>query len=72
MTFDDLLRGPQYSLPQPEKEGALLAELNRLGRHHREHCADYVLSSVPENEVFRILQSSGTTGQVPSRIMLDR
>jgi hypothetical protein len=81
----------------------LLAELNRLSRHHRERCADYArltsilfpgnnsaaslvelpylpvglfkehsLSSVPENEIFRILQSSGTTGQEPSRIVLDR
>jgi hypothetical protein len=103
MTFDDLLRAPQYSLPQPEKERALLEGLNSLARHHREHCADYgrltsilfpgngdalsvdrlaylpvglfkehALSSVPESEVFRILLSSGTTGQKPSRIVLDR
>jgi hypothetical protein len=31
-----------------------------------------LLSSVPESEVFKILQSSGTTGQTPSRILLDR
>ena len=31
-----------------------------------------LLSSVPESEVFRILQSSGTSGQTPSRIVLDR
>jgi hypothetical protein len=31
-----------------------------------------LLSSLPESEVFRILESSGTTGQSPSRIVLDR
>jgi hypothetical protein len=31
-----------------------------------------LLSSVPESEVFKILHSSGTTGQTPSRIVLDR
>jgi hypothetical protein len=31
-----------------------------------------LLSSVPESEVFKILESSGTTGQTPSRIVLDR
>ena len=34
MSFDDLLRLPQYSLPQIEKEKVLLQELNRLDRHH--------------------------------------
>jgi len=33
---------------------------------------EHLLSSIPESEVFRILQSSGTTGQVPSRVVLDR
>lgn len=32
----------------------------------------HALSSVPESEVFKVLTSSGTTGQVPSRIFLDR
>ena len=32
----------------------------------------HALRSVPESEVFRILQSSGTSGQQPSRIVLDR
>ncbi len=31
-----------------------------------------LLSSVPPEQVFKILQSSGTTGQTPSRITLDR
>ncbi len=30
------------------------------------------LRSIPESEVFKIMHSSGTTGQVPSRIFLDR
>jgi hypothetical protein len=32
----------------------------------------HTLQSVPESEVFKVLTSSGTTGQVPSRIYLDR
>jgi len=32
----------------------------------------HTLRSVPEAEVFKVLTSSGTTGQVPSRIYLDR
>lgn len=31
-----------------------------------------LLSSVPPEEVFKVLQSSGTTGQTPSRVALDR
>jgi hypothetical protein len=103
MTFDDLIQRPQYSIPQAEKEAVLLAELTRLGRHHRQRSSDYarltrvlfpggnephtlaeipylpvalfkerLLSSVPESEIFKILESSGTTGQTPSRIVLDR
>jgi hypothetical protein len=33
---------------------------------------EHLLSSVPEGEIFKILQSSGTTGQTPSRVVLDR
>jgi Acyl-protein synthetase, LuxE len=103
MTLDDLVRRPQYSLPQAEKEPALLAELTRLSQSHRERSPEYarltsvlfpgsteprslaelpflpvslfkdrLLSSVPESEIFKILLSSGTTGQTPSRIVLDR
>ncbi|MDB4975296.1 MAG: acyl-protein synthetase, LuxE [Myxococcaceae bacterium] len=32
----------------------------------------HALRSIPESEVFKVLTSSGTTGQVPSRIFLDR
>jgi hypothetical protein len=103
MTLDDLIQQPQYSVPQAEKEVALLAELTRLGHHHRERSPDYdrlsrllfpggddphdlaelpylpvalfkerLFSSVPESEIFKILESSGTTGQTPSRVVLDR
>ena len=33
---------------------------------------EHALASVPESEIFRVLRSSGTTGQAPSRIVLDR
>jgi hypothetical protein len=103
MTLDDLIHRPQYSVPQAEKEAALLSELTRLGQRHRERSPQYarlarvlfpgssdphslaalpylpvglfkerLLSSVPESEIFKVLQSSGTTGQTPSRIVLDR
>jgi hypothetical protein len=103
MNLDDLIQRPQYSVPQAEKEPALLAELTRLSQSHRERSPDYerltrilfpesrdprslaelpylpvslfkdrLLSSVPESEIFKILLSSGTTGQTPSRIVLDR
>jgi phenylacetate-coenzyme A ligase PaaK-like adenylate-forming protein len=103
MSLQDLFDRPQYSVPQAEKEAALLAELNLLTEHHRAQGPDYrklldvmhghpgraesldrvpylpvglfkshALRSVPESEVFKTLQSSGTTGQRPSRIVLDR
>src|SRR5471030_89403 len=103
MTVTELLRAPQFSLPQPEKERVLVDQLAVLTEHHRRNCGEYdrlmrvlypgsapitrlgdvpylpvglfkshVLRSVPEADVFKILQSSGTTGQQPSRIVLDR
>ena len=33
---------------------------------------NYDLKSIPQNEVFKVLTSSGTTGQIPSRIFLDK
>lgn len=103
MTFDELLRAPQYSLPQAEKEQVLTEQLAALTEHHRSRCAEYdrlvrilapgyrraarlsevpylpvslfkshALRSVPEADIFKTLQSSGTTGQQPSRIVLDR
>ena len=102
MTLDDLIQRPQYSVPQQQKEAALLAELTRLSNHHRERSREYarlaevlfpgsadpsslaelpylpvalfkerLLSSVSEKEVFKVLESSGTTAQTPSRIVLD-
>lgn len=32
----------------------------------------FSLSSVAQDEIFRVLQSSGTTGQVPARVVLDK
>ncbi|HUP05169.1 MAG TPA: hypothetical protein VMU19_14330, partial [Bryobacteraceae bacterium] len=104
MTFEELVRAPQYSLPPAEKSAALLEQLSALTEHHRRRCPEYArlaqlldprrgrpperledlpflpvglfkshaLRSVPESEVFKTLQSSGTTGQRPSRIALDR
>lgn len=98
-----LMDAPQYSIPAPEKEAALLEGLNALTRRHRERCPAYArllsslwpgfenagalaklpflpvglfktheLVSVEPEEVFKILTSSGTTGQAPSRVHLDR
>jgi hypothetical protein len=103
MTVAELLRAPQYSLPQPEKERVLVEQLAALTEHHRRNCVEYdrlvrilypgsgrftrlgdvpflpvglfkshALRSVPAAEIFKTLQSSGTTGQQPSRIVLDR
>ena len=33
---------------------------------------EYLLESIPENERFKVMKSSGTTGQVVSQIILDR
>lgn len=33
---------------------------------------NYDLKSIPQEEIFKVLTSSGTTGQVPSRIYLDK
>ncbi len=102
MNFADLLSAPQYSLTQPEKESAMVPQLNELTRHHRENCAPYGrllsvlypdadrsesladvpfipislfkthrLASIPDENVFKTLTSSGTTGQQVSQIVLD-
>lgn len=103
MNLDELLKAPQYSIPQPDKDRILGAQLSELTEHHRSNCPEYellvkvmfpdyrgsarlsdipfipvglfkshALQSVPQSEVFRTLESSGTTGQRPSRIVLDR
>ena len=41
MTFDELVALPAFSLSAPEKEAALLAELNALTRHHYQHSPGY-------------------------------
>ncbi len=40
-TLDELLAGPPYALPQPEKERVLLGHLNALTERHRGACAPY-------------------------------
>ncbi len=103
MTFDELMRAPQYSLAQAEKESVLTEQISALTDHHRGSCPEYerlvrilrpgyqgaerladipylpvglfkshALRSIPESAIFKTLQSSGTTGQQPSRIVLDR
>ena len=53
----------------PRGNGESLAELPYLPVGlFKEHA----LASVPPDQVFKTLQSSGTTGQLPSRIVLDR
>ena len=66
-------RSPEYnrlvSIMFPEARPASLADLPYLPVGlFKEH----PLASIPQSEVFRTLQSSGTTGQQPSRILLDR
>lgn len=39
--LDDLLIQPPFSVPQPEKERALLPLLKELTEHHRKTCASY-------------------------------
>jgi hypothetical protein len=55
---DDLLRRPQYSLEQPEKEALLVAELMRLTEHHRRNSTQYdrLLRAVPPGEITRLNQ----------------
>lgn len=99
---DDPIWQPQFTLPQDQKEAALLPRLLELVDHHRRNCAPYArflaatgwtseaatladiphlpvgvfksheLRSIPEDEVFRVLTSSGTTGQRVSRIFVDK
>jgi acyl-CoA synthetase (AMP-forming)/AMP-acid ligase II len=60
-----------------------LCSVLRPGKERSETLADlpflpvglfksHSLRSIPENEVFKVLLSSGTTGQQPSRVYLDR
>ena len=41
MNLEDLIAAPQFSLPQAEKESALVASLNELTAKHRRDCPEY-------------------------------
>lgn len=102
MSGDELFDRTQYCIPPQEKDELLLARLNTLVAHHREHCPAYArilrataataqasclaevpwlpvglfkshdLRSVADEEVFKVLTSSGTTSAAKSRVALDR
>lgn len=57
------------SVMHPHAEARSLAEVPYLPV---QVFKTHALRSVPESDVFKVLTSSGTTGQVPSRIFLDR
>lgn len=98
-----LIRGPQYALPQAEKDALLTPILRDLCRDVGRRCGPYgrfldrlgmppddwktpadvpplpvtmfkrsLLSAVPPEKVVRELRSSATTGQQPSRIVVDK
>jgi len=98
-----LLRGPQYALPQAEKEARLLPIVRALCVDMARRCPPYGrflkrlggdpdawqtladvpplpvsvfkrfrLSAVPPEKVVRELHSSGTSGQEPARIVIDK
>jgi len=100
---DDLIRGPQYALDQPEKEARLLPIVRELCVDMGRRCPPYgrflerlggdpdgwqsladvpplpvsvfkrfQLSAVPPERILRELHSSGTTGQEPARIVIDK
>ncbi|RDV25049.1 acyl-protein synthetase [Alteromonas aestuariivivens] len=61
-TYARLTHGQPLSFRTPDELPYLAV---RLFKH-------YSLSSVPDNEVFRVLQSSGTTSQSPAKVLLDK
>jgi hypothetical protein len=100
---EELIRGPQYAMPQVEKDALLAPILGALCRDVSERCPAYrrfldkfgpnrdawrspadlpplpvamfkhfLLSAVPPERVVRELRSSSTTGQEPSRIIIDK
>lgn len=100
---DDLIGGPQYAMPQAEKDAALVPILRALCRDMAARCPGYgrflqhfggdpdawrttadvpplpvemfkrfTLSAIPPEKVIRQLHSSSTTGQRPSRIVIDK
>jgi phenylacetate-coenzyme A ligase PaaK-like adenylate-forming protein len=101
--IDALIRGPQYAMPQAEKDAVLTPILRAQCRDLAERCPPYrrflerlggdpdawaatadlpplpvamfkhfLLSAVPPERVVRELHSSSTTGQQPSRIVVDK
>ena len=100
---DALIRGPQYAMPQAEKDAVLGPLLREQCRQMSQRCGAYrrfleklhgdpaawtttaqlpplpvamfkhfLLSAVPPEQVVRELHSSSTTGQQPSRIVVDK
>jgi hypothetical protein len=100
---ESLIRGPQYALPQAEKDQLLLGILRERCRSMARNCPAYgrfldrlgpppeewhsisdvspvpvsmfkhfLLSAVEPSEIVRELHSSSTTGQQPSRIVIDK
>jgi phenylacetate-coenzyme A ligase PaaK-like adenylate-forming protein len=98
-----LIRGPQYAIPQAEKDRMLAAILRERCRAIAQRCPAYrrfidklgtppetwncvadvpplpvsmfkhfLLSAVEPSEIVRELHSSSTTGQTPSRIVIDK
>lgn len=65
---------PAYAraLPIMHPEGAEAARLDDVPYLPVTVFKTHALRSIPESEIFKVLTSSGTTGQVPSRIFLDR
>ena len=101
--IEDLIRGPQYLMPQHEKDAVLTPILQAQCRDMADRCPAYrrfldrlggdpaawtkpadlpplpvamfkhfLLSGVPPERVVRELHSSSTTGQQPSRIVVDK
>jgi hypothetical protein len=100
---DRLIRGPQYAMPQIEKDSLLTSIMRELCPNVAAECAPYgrflarlggdsvawraladvpplpatmfkrfLLAAVPPEQIVRELHSSSTTGQQPSRIVIDK
>jgi hypothetical protein len=101
--IDALIRGPQYTAPQAEKDAVLTPILRQLCADIARDCPPYarflqklgrppadwqstadvpplpvsmfkqfLLAAVPPDKIVRRLESSATTGQRPSRIVIDK
>ncbi len=100
---EELIRRPQYALPQAEKDAGLTVILRELCQDVAARCPPYrrfldhfgpraedwhtladipplpaamfkrfLLSAVPPEQIVRELRSSATSGQEPSRIVVDK